>query len=367
MKNCKCRLPFAVSRDVGVGLVDQMVTGVKDAITCGHYRFGDRMPSINDFARLLGVSCRVPKTALRRLADEGWIVAQPRKGYLVSNPRIPVWKGRVLIVAVNSQHAMLAGVLRMRDVLESNGYFVQITFVRYLDDGSLDLRSFKTALFGMYNLAYCQRPVKEIADCLVEAHVPYVLGCARPRPEYLPHDQYYRGCVCGDDGFLPAVAAALKRARVVSVSLVNFHDVFDRYAMRLRRFGFDVDVVHTPFEGRYATARRVRDGAARYFAERYGAGCDDALPDAFFFMDDFVADGALCAFARAGLRIPQDVKVVTLYNNEVGLAYQADFTRVEYDSREAADVYAGYLLAILAGRRVAAPSIGFRFVQGETL
>ena len=362
-----CGLPFTVSRDVGAGLVDQMVAGVKDAITCGRYRIGDRLPSINDFARLLGVSRRVPKTALRRLADDGWIVPQLRKGYLVSNPRVPVWKGRVLIVAVNSQHAMLASTLRLRDVLESNGYLVQITFVRYLENGSFDLRSFRAALFGTFDLACCQRPIKEIAECLAESRIPYVLGCARPRPEYLPHDQCYRGCVCGDDGFVSDVAAALRKARVRRIAFVNFQDVFDRYAVRLRRFGFDVDVVHTPFEGQYATARRVRDGAARYFAERYGAGCDGALPDAFFFMDDYVADGALCAFARAGLRIPQDARVVTLYNNEVGLAYQADFTRVEYDSREAADVYAGYLLAILAGRRVAAPRIGFRFVQGETL
>ena len=367
MKHYMCSLPFAVSRDVGVGLVDQMVAGVKDAIACGRYRIGDRLPSINEFARLLGVSRRVPKTALRLLADEGWIVAQPRKGCLASNPGVPVWKGRILLVSVNSEHALFASTLRLRDALESNGYLVQITFVRCLEDGSFDLRSFKAALFGAFDLACCQRPIREIAECLAESRIPYVLGCARPRPEYLPHDQFYRGCVCGDDGFVSDVAVALRKARIRRVAFVNFQDVFDRHAVRLRRCGFDVEVVRTPFDGGFATARRVRDGAARHFAERYGAGRMASLPDVFFFMDDYVADGALCALARAGVRIPQDVKVVTLYNNEVGLAYQADFARVEYDSCEAADAYAGYLLAILAGHRVAAPRIGFRFVQGDTL
>ena len=362
-----CSLPFIVSRDAGVGLVDQMVAGVKDAIACGRYRIGDRLPSINEFARLAGVSRRVPKTALRRLADEGWIVAQPRKGCLASNPGVPVWKGRILLVFVNSDDALFASTLRLRDLLESNGYLVQITFVRCLDDGSFDLRSFKAALFGTFDLACCQRPIKAIADCLAESSIPYVLGCARPRPEYLPHDQYYRGCVCGDDGFVSEVAAALRKGRIRHVAFVNFQDVFDRHAARLRCCGFDVEVVHTPFDGGFATARRVRDDAARLFAERYGAGQRTSLPEVFLFMDDYVADGALCALARAGVRIPQDVKVVTLYNNEVGLAYQANFSRIEYDAKEAAEVYAGYLLAILAGRRVAAPRIGFRYVQGDTL
>ena len=84
-------------------------------------------------------------------------------------------------------------------------------------------------------------------------------------------------------------------------------------------------------------------------------------------MDDFVADGALCSLARDGVRIPEDVKVVTLYNNDVGLAYQADFARIEFDSAKAADICSGYLLALLSGRRPAAPRTGFRFIPGATL
>lgn len=360
-------LPFTVARGTGVGLVDQMVAGIKEAISCGRYRTGDKLPSFDELAAMAHVSRRVPKTAVARLLDEGWVTSLRRKGCYVSNPQTPIWKGRVLIVAVSDGNAQIGGTLQLRDSLERSRYFVQVVFVRSQSDGSFDLHSLKTALLGTFDLAYCHRPVKEVADCFAAARVPYVLACVRPRAEYLPGDEFYRGCICGDDGFLPDLVSAMKKAGVSRVAFVNFQDVFDRYAARLRRSGFTVEVVRTPVADVVVTPARVRDGAARFFAGRHVGPGGAPLPDVFLFMDDFVADGALCSLARDGVRIPEDVRVVTLYNNDVGLAYSANFARIEFDPANASNVCADYLLALLAGRRPAAPRTGFRFVPGDTL
>ena len=365
MTGCE-ELPFVVVRDADLGLADQMVSGIKQAISCGHWSVGDRLPSLNEFAKLAKTSRRIPKTAMQRLLQEGWVASLPRKGYIVANPNIPMWKGRVLVVFVSDGNTQVGGALYLRDVLERNRYFVQLVFVRCAADGAFDLLPLKTALLGKFDLAFCHRPVREIADSFAEARVPYVLGCARTRTEYLPRDEYYRGCICSDDGFFADVIAAIRKSGVRRVAFVDFHDVFDRYAARLKSAGFAVEVIHTPVDAAVVTPARVRDGAARFFAARYGAQ-GGRLPDAFLFIDDYVADGALCALARLGVRIPRDVKVVTMYNDDVGLAYQADFSRIAVDLVAMADVTAGYLLDLLAGKRPPVPKTSFRYVSGETL
>jgi DNA-binding LacI/PurR family transcriptional regulator len=52
----------------------------------------------------------------------------------------------------------------------------------------------------------------------------------------------------------------------------------------------------------------VRSAVAKRFADAR------SLPDLVFFTDDFVAAGGLLALAQCGVRVPEDVRVVTLAN-----------------------------------------------------
>ncbi|MBQ6246331.1 MAG: substrate-binding domain-containing protein [Kiritimatiellae bacterium] len=47
------------------------------------------------------------------------------------------------------------------------------------------------------------------------------------------------------------------------------------------------------------------------------------LPDLLFFRDDHLATGALVALSVAGVRIPEDVRVVTWANRDLGPAFAA--------------------------------------------
>ena len=58
------------------------------------------------------------------------------------------------------------------------------------------------------------------------------------------------------------------------------------------------------------------------------------------FLDDYVAQGALLAFSVAGIRIPDDVQVITLANKGLGPVWIKPVTRFEVDAAAEADAFA---------------------------
>jgi DNA-binding LacI/PurR family transcriptional regulator len=115
------------------------------------------------------------------------------------------------------------------------------------------------------------------------------------------------------------------------------------------------------------------DGLGRYEGiERaaYNAFMDlphSAFPDVVLFWDDFVAQGALTAFLERGLKIPHDVKVVTLSNRGLGPVYSEALTRFECDATETGEKVAAYVLGLLAkGRMPQLPVVAPHYVFGRT-
>ena len=92
-----------------------------------------------------------------------------------------------------------------------------------------------------------------------------------------------------------------------------------------------------------------------------------AFPDVVLFWDDFVAQGALTAFLERGLKIPHDVKVVTLSNRGLGPVYSEALTRFECDATETGEKVAAYALSLLAkGRTPPPPVVSPHYVFGRT-
>ena len=92
-----------------------------------------------------------------------------------------------------------------------------------------------------------------------------------------------------------------------------------------------------------------------------------SFPDVFLFWDDFVAQGALTAFLGRGVRIPGDIKVVSLSNRGLGPVFADVLTRFECDASEAGEKVAAFALALLAkGRLPSPPAITPHYVFGRT-
>ena len=103
------------------------------------------------------------------------------------------------------------------------------------------------------------------------------------------------------------------------------------------------------------------------FASRLSKGTD-WMPDLFVFSDDdILASGCLMALAYAGVRVPEDVRVVTLSNKGLGPVYPRTLARLEIDPASYGDLVARYVHSILSDRHGAeSPTLASTYVPGES-
>jgi len=76
---------FAIERQSGVPLLQQITRAVTSDIQRGRLRPGDPLPGTRTLARALGVQRQTVVAAFDELVAEGWIVTQPARGAFVSS------------------------------------------------------------------------------------------------------------------------------------------------------------------------------------------------------------------------------------------------------------------------------------------
>ena len=84
------------------------------------------------------------------------------------------------------------------------------------------------------------------------------------------------------------------------------------------------------------------------------------------FTDDFVAAGALIAMLMEGVRIPEDVKVISLANKGIGPVYPVSLTRVENDPMRHGEMLAEAVARFLAGRKMRDGELAPEYIVGES-
>ena len=171
--------------------------------------------------------------------------------------------------------------------------------------------------------------------------------------------------VQGDGGpAKEAFAAHCHRAGIVSVWDVasDAPDVF-WHADVLASADLDVRRIAVRRAPSSAGVNGLELGALRLFTKEPL----DALPDLIVFNDDILAQGALTALLARGVRIPEDVRVVTLANRGAGPVFVKPLTRFEVDAQEDARTVARYVSGVLTNRQEPpVPVLRMKYVIGET-
>ena len=80
-----------------------------------------------------------------------------------------------------------------------------------------------------------------------------------------------------------------------------------------------------------------------------------------------LAFGGIVAILEAGLRIPDDIRVVSFANRGNEPVLGLSLARIENDPTAYGAAVADYVLAVLAGRNPRPPRIEYRFIPGESL
>ena len=356
---------FSVVRSQRGNLTRQIVVGLRTAIKTGYYLPGDILPPVRDLAEILGVSMGIAVQAVNRIREEGLISPRPAIGSVVCAPEHPHWKGQVLIVVPpdggNTADNSISAVLRNN--LISNGYLALTVPVLMRDNGKFDFSLLDIMLHQQTDLIVQLHDKDEIAKWLSARDLPFVrcttnfgklpnscVGAVRIRKEAAISD-FVEHCIEKNVKHVTVVSAWKQRVTVGA----------------LRAAGIEVDDWHIEIP-RGAAGAQASKAALDFISER--------MPEirkrhirSMFFTDDYLTSGALVALLGAGIRIPDELNIVTLVNkaNGSGLTFNVPFTRLEADPIDWGRIVSESVLGYLKNGAFA-PNviIGPKYVRGET-
>jgi len=354
-------VPFAISRQIKISLVDQTVEGFRQAIRTGYYQSGDILPPYESIARQLGVSARVPIAAAKLLASESLICPRPRVGCEVLSRKATCWQGEVLVLIptpcqASFYAATLIGEVRRRLTLA--GYLVETLSVDSVN-GRLDLGVLDEVLKRPIAFAVSVYMSDVAINRLVRANVPFLDVSDRDR-----RPSAIRPVRTSISDALSQFRERCRALRVKSVLLVECFG-YPEIAVALRKDGLKVEHVRIFDSFPSRSLEALRRDAIEFVNSRFGDGCQ--RPDVILFTDDIIAQSALLALSCKGIRVPQDQKVAVFSNADSGPVFVRPLTCFRFDPAAHGQSIATAALRHLNGDRDASPVLlEAIYREGET-
>ena len=353
-------MPFSVARSDGRSLVDQVVDGIKRAIETGRYAVGDIIPSTRDMSEALGVSRIVTRAAVRKLADAGYVSPRQGIGCVVLNRGEKLWKGHILLVMRGEYGTYYSNVLIgvIREEMIKAGYLVSTVATPFGKNGKPDTAALSAALRQFVDLAILIFDNPTIERCIVESGVKFVLVGDRPsKAKTCVGSVIYRRDAAARE-FAPLLEKQGVRT-LMEVGAEAFADA--KAAVESVGIGYSSWVI--PARDGSWQPEGTELAAMEAFSRRLAKG-RTWLPDVLYFSDDYTASGALKSLMSAGVRIPDDVRVITCSNRGNGPVFPFPVDYVQLDPR--AD---GRQVAELCGLRKekgrGSATIDSRYVRGR--
>jgi len=359
-------IPFCVGRSTSVSLARQIAEGIRSAIASGYYKPGQVLPTRKEFARALGVSERAPREAVALLAAEGVVYTRRCLGCVVAEPGERKWLGKVLLVesdyVLGYYHAALFESF-CRRMMES-GYTVTRIACPGSSKETTGMRLLKDALRQPFDFVISLETDRRVVSLLKGSGVRHLVF-SRKKPTGVPCEE----CISIDvEAAMRAMIDHCERRGVrsiVQVGLKGMSEVLD-----LRDFiaytGIRLSSLDLPVGNDRTGVENITYGVMQAFLKRLSYD-RKWLPDLLFFRDDFAAVGALTALLAAGVRVPEDVRVVTMSNRGNRPVFPKSLARIEIDPLQNGIVYAERVLHALAPSRFKrGGSVAYGYIPGET-
>jgi len=353
-------VPFRIGRNQKASLPEQVAEGFRQAIRSRYYKAGDILPARGEIAAALGISERIPREAIALLARENFVCPRRGIGCTVLAPKETLWKGRVLIVQREGCegsycNAMLVSELRRR-LMRSDYLCSCVTVDQKRASDNYDLTSITEALHQPTDLVLAVFPTKQI--------VTFLEG----RCDYL--------CYSGEgptDRTIPTSLTTTARERLfrecrkagVRRILFSGYGHYESELDAFRAAGFDVENLPVWPPNRIGYLEDTERMAMEVFRVRFAEG--KPRPDLVYFADDYIARGGLTALLSLGVRVPEDVRVVTFANKGFAPVFPVSLARIENDPVKVGACAAEAVIARLEGRAVSDAIAPSRFIPGDSL
>ena len=349
------------SRQMKRCISDEIAGALRGELEGGRYRAGECLPSVGELRKRFGAGEFAVRAALHKLRDEGLVAVTKHVGVTATGKSASVWKGHVAFIHTAAMCAYFTHRLAMRLALrfEADGWCLHPVFLETNADGQLDTKVLSHHVADKLAFAVVLSEFRQISELLDRAAVPYVVlnGYARDFPNA-------RAVIRDSSSECYAELVAYMKARGMKKMLeVDFERRMDRTFKRVLMDGgivvhrelckWDNETPHSLSDVREIGHKAV----ARFLANNCGR-----LPDVVLFDDDYLAAGGVVALLQAGVRIPDDVTVVTHANKGDEMLVAIAHGRIENDPIALGDRVAKYVLAVLDGRNPRPPINKLRFV-----
>ena len=343
-------------------LTDALCSFVKEEIAFGRIKGGDRFPTIGEISKATGLTFAKARSFVERLAREGYVHSRPRAGTVVLSRGENVLHGRVL-VAYPDVDICRYYPTQLFDTLNRNltaaGYAVSVITFPLDEDGSLE--HFKSELLRATDLVIAMRATPKVQRCLAVCGVRHIFAYG-DKPNVDDCSPWIR---FSPEAALAQFADHCEKADVKRVVQVRFEDneTLDAGPAIAKK---GIDSTWLTISRKEGKSCRF-DGIVHCAYEMFEEMPRKTIPDLLLFWNAFAAQGAIIAFLERGIRIPVDVKVVSISETGFGPAYIKPITRFENNPMDAGEKISDFALAVLAkGRIPRPPSIKPQYVFGAT-
>ena len=341
-------------------LADALCSFVKDEIAFGRIKGGERLPTIDEIAKATGLTYYKARNVVERLENEGYVHSRPRIGTVVIS-RNKKLRGRVRVAYPDVDICRFYPTQLFDTInrkLTTAGYAVSVVTFPIDADGSI--AHIRDELLHATDLVIALRATPAVQRYLAESGVRHIFAYGnKPMEDGSPWIQAHV-----KEALMQFVNHCAKSG-VKNVVQVRFegNEMFDAGPLLAKR-GICSSWLTV---SRSAGGRRRFDGIVRCAYEMFKAMPRRSMPDLLLIWNSFLAQGAMLAFLARGIRIPEDVKVVSLSETGFGPTYIKPITRFENDPIDAGEKIADFALAVLAkGRIPPPPQIALQYVFGET-
>ena len=324
---------IVLDRDATKTLATQLVDVLRRGIVRGDWKVGEALPGIHELAEACNVSAKVSRKALAILASEGWTKPVRGVGSVVVDRDMAVRaKGRVLFYVRETGYSYyFAEFMAMFERrLSVRGYGIS-SVCAVARSESAAVRRLAVALKEKWSLVVMMGGGAEARGLVAGSGLPFVLvGDGAPLPRFSAPSCIGRFEIRSGKAVPDFIRECVRRKVSHVVQFKYAEGAFDVVGM-LTHAGIDVRTVNV---SRKSSPEEVSRAA---LAEMRKIAAKRPLPDLFIFTDDYLAQGALTALAVAGVRIPEDVAVVTHANKGLGPVWDKPLSRLEMDAASHAD------------------------------
>ncbi|MBR2838074.1 MAG: substrate-binding domain-containing protein [Kiritimatiellae bacterium] len=347
---------------------EEIAEALREELQGGRYKAGSVLPSVDSLRRRFGAGEFAVRHALQRLRDKGLVSLKQGIGAVATGIAPSEWTGRIAFIAVDTSASYFRQKLAIQLAKRFRGAgwdFVPI-FIDEKGDGLMDMSQVRRCAANGLDFAILITDQAQVAEVCDGLPLPYVVlnGYIRDFPNA-------RAVIREDFGTCFADLIRTMRVRKVKTLLeFDFERKMDRsFKSQLFEAGIAVRRVlckrrnEEPF--RLCDVKRLGyEAVIGFFAGKTHLAHP---PDAILFDDDYMAEGGITALGEIGLRIPEDVKVVTYSNSGNEPVAGVSLARIDNDPVSYGDAVAEYVVKLLSGRRAAPPRISWRFIPGESL